>query len=187
MFPFGIVADVLHQLCLSHPDTPLSHHFARWPSMSIAMVWCDSALSGKPTMHLFCIIGVYLILHLLLTSYDSAAPDNVYAHLTNASINKHSATFESEKDVVGKGSKWTLTRFFQYLTEKGVNCSALWDRYELDTSRSFNLAFSSDLSLIVTVSSIKDVVVLTMLSVVGEVQPNPACFEMFGFGTVDLP
>jgi hypothetical protein len=43
--------------------------------------------------------------------YEGAAIDQLYAHLTNASINKHSDEFKTEKEGIGSGSKWTLHRY----------------------------------------------------------------------------
>ena len=61
--------------------------------------------------------------------YQDASLDNLYAHLTNASINKRSDSFLNDKAVIGSGSKWTLSRLFTYLEENGVKVKPLWSKY----------------------------------------------------------
>ncbi len=36
--------------------------------------------------------------------------DNRFAHLTNASVAKHSPTYGDLKDTIGAGNKWLLSR-----------------------------------------------------------------------------
>ena len=83
---------------------------------------------------------------------------NLFAHLTNASINKHSPDLEADKDVIGQGCKWTIrTRWFDYLERAcGVNPYMIWEQ-------------------------IKELVLLTLLPIVSEVPDNPRSFELLGF------
>jgi len=43
-------------------------------------------------------------------SREEGSLNNLYAHLTNSSINKHSPSFNSYKETVGAGSKWPISR-----------------------------------------------------------------------------
>ncbi len=63
--------------------------------------------------------------------YEGASIDKLFAHLTNASINKHNrAEFGADKDVIGAGSKWTLPRLFAHLRDEGgMDVVALWARH----------------------------------------------------------
>lgn len=83
---------------------------------------------------------------------------NLFAHLTNASINKHSPDLSAEKDVIGSGCKWTIrTKWFDYLERVcGVNPFLIWEQ-------------------------IKELVLLTLLPIVSEVPDNPRSFELLGF------
>lgn len=47
---------------------------------------------------------------------DVSQISNVYAHLTNSSINKYSPSLHDDKAIVGAGCKWTLSRLRRYLT-----------------------------------------------------------------------
>lgn len=60
--------------------------------------------------------------------YDPSSINNIYSHLTNASINKWSPNIDDEKDVVGKGCKWTLQQLWEYLQQKGVDTNLIWDK-----------------------------------------------------------
>eukprot|EP00998_Keelungia_sp_KM082_P009356 NODE_552_length_1818_cov_52.607333_g543_i0.p1 GENE.NODE_552_length_1818_cov_52.607333_g543_i0~~NODE_552_length_1818_cov_52.607333_g543_i0.p1 ORF type:complete len:553 (+),score=127.30 NODE_552_length_1818_cov_52.607333_g543_i0:50-1660(+) len=116
--------------------------------------------------------------------------DNQYMHLTNYSVNKHSATFvnpgsssssnsktkkegdedeggdadDPEASVESEGSKWTLTTLQKYLVSKGYDWNALQ-------------------------SQIQDIVVKTFISIESDVldslhehgTPRRSCFELFGF------
>jgi hypothetical protein len=92
-----------------------------------------------------------------LFRYEGASIDKLYAHLTNASINKHNrSAFNTDKDVIGAGSKWTLPKLFEHLSSEGVAIDPLW-------------------------AKIKAIVSLTMMTIIHMVPVNVGCFELFGF------
>jgi tubulin polyglutamylase TTLL2 len=90
--------------------------------------------------------------------YELNNVNNLYAHLTNASINKHSPEIEANKETIGSGSKWTLQQFWPYIqqTFPHINTESLW-------------------------ADIIDVSLLTLLAIVRDVPHNPRSFELFGF------
>ncbi|XP_039738233.1 putative tubulin polyglutamylase TTLL2 [Pteropus medius] len=88
--------------------------------------------------------------------FDLGHLQNSYAHLTNSSINKSGASYEKVKEVVGRGCKWTLSRFFSYLRSWGVDDLLLWQK-------------------------IRHVVILTVLAIAPSVPVAANCFELFGF------
>lgn len=86
-------------------------------------------------------------------------------HLTNYSINKTSAAYTSNDCAEScRGHKWSLKALWSYLEKEGVNTKKIW-------------------------SSIKDIVVKTMISVESpintltraNVTSRYTCFELFGF------
>eukprot|EP00949_MAST-11_sp_MAST-11-sp1_P001267 g1267.t1 len=81
---------------------------------------------------------------------------NMYAHLTNASINKHSPDLSTAKDVIGAGCKWDLRQLQAWFKETGKDWATVWGR-------------------------IHNVVALTLLTALKTVQSYPQCFELFGF------
>lgn len=91
--------------------------------------------------------------------YDLSNLDNNFSHLTNSSINKHSATYALNKDIIGRGGKWTLERLFRHLRKRKVDVKRLW-------------------------LQINNLILLTLLPIVHEVPPVPACFELFGFDVI---
>ena len=86
----------------------------------------------------------------------SAAKLDPFAHLTNSSINKHSSTLHADKGDVGGGCKWRLKRLLEYLASRGADTEKLWQQ-------------------------IKEIVLLTLLPMVGNVHDDPCAFEYFGF------
>ena len=48
-----------------------------------------------------------------LLRYEMGDISNLFAHLTNSSINKFSDTYSSDKDVIGPGCKWSLKQLWQ--------------------------------------------------------------------------
>ena len=94
--------------------------------------------------------------------YAGSAISNLYAHLTNTSINKNSGTYKTDKDVIGSGSKWDFNTFAEWLDEHSAHS---------------NLHFSD------VWKSITDIVLLTMLSLVTNKDSDEkgGCFELFGF------
>ncbi|XP_055956580.1 tubulin polyglutamylase ttll6 isoform X1 [Patella vulgata] len=91
--------------------------------------------------------------------------DNVYMHLTNYAINKHSSDFIKDDDEAG--SKRRITTIMKYLQDKGYDVDKLWD-------------------------DIDDVITKTMISAHSVLKHNyrtcfpnhvkgSACFEILGF------
>ncbi|XP_033741241.1 uncharacterized protein LOC117328027 [Pecten maximus] len=88
--------------------------------------------------------------------YDLNALHNVFAHLTNTSINKHSPGYALDKERVGPGCKWTITQLRQYFHQHNVNDSTLWTR-------------------------IINIIILTLLVQAPQVPKCDNCFELYGF------
>jgi hypothetical protein len=89
---------------------------------------------------------------------------NVFCHLTNYSINKHSANYKKASATEeGDGSKWTLNALKKYFVEHGMPWESAW-------------------------KDIIDVIVKTFLAVEGSVCAKTSviagrhsCFELYGF------
>ncbi|XP_012404916.1 probable tubulin polyglutamylase TTLL2 [Sarcophilus harrisii] len=81
---------------------------------------------------------------------------NKCAHLTNSSVNKTGASYKKNKEGIGRGCKWTLSRFFTYLRNQDVDVLLLWQK-------------------------INHLVILTILSIAPSVPSASNCFELFGF------
>ncbi|KAM6185265.1 putative tubulin polyglutamylase TTLL2 [Rhynchocyon petersi] len=112
-----------------------------------------------------CVLGfrpltVYLyqegLVRFATEKFDLRHLRNAYAHLTNCSINKLGASYEKTKEVVGRGCKWTLSRFFSYLRSCHVDDLVLWQK-------------------------IRHIVILTVLAIAPAVPRVTNCFELFGF------
>ncbi|XP_060077148.1 tubulin polyglutamylase TTLL7-like [Ylistrum balloti] len=88
--------------------------------------------------------------------FDLNALHNVFAHLTNTSINKHSPGYALDKERVGPGCKWTITQLRQYFHQHNVNDSTLWTR-------------------------ISNIIILTLLVQAPQVPKCDNCFELYGF------
>eukprot|EP00474_Spongospora_subterranea_P010246 CRZ10704.1 hypothetical protein [Spongospora subterranea] len=88
-------------------------------------------------------------------SLDISSLGNVYSHLTNSSINKHSPSLGQDKDGIGIGCKWTAARLYLHLAQSGFDVDRLKRR-------------------------IRHLIILTFASICQEVDPNPHCFELFG-------
>lgn len=88
--------------------------------------------------------------------FDLNALHNVFAHLTNTSINKHSPGYALDKERVGPGCKWTITQLRQYFHQHNVNDSTLWTR-------------------------IINIIILTLLVQAPQVPKCENCFELYGF------
>ncbi|XP_076461978.1 uncharacterized protein LOC143294387 [Babylonia areolata] len=91
--------------------------------------------------------------------------NNKFMHLTNYSINKRNADYQSNTDdSVCQGHKWSLKSLWNYLKKEGVNTQAVWD-------------------------SVKDIVVKTLISseasinsmVKSNVRSRYVVHELFGF------
>ncbi|XP_062415770.1 probable tubulin polyglutamylase TTLL2 [Pungitius pungitius] len=88
--------------------------------------------------------------------YDLSSPRNLYAHLTNTSINKFGPSYGAAKERVGHGCKWTMSKFRHFLHIQDVNELLLWQR-------------------------INNIVTLTLLAIAPSVPSCPNCVELFGF------
>lgn len=90
---------------------------------------------------------------------------NKFMHLTNYSVNKKNTEYQANADETAcQGHKWALKALWNYLTQKGVNSDAIWEK-------------------------IKDVVVKTIISsepyvtslLKMYVRRPYSCHELFGF------
>ncbi|NXG71321.1 TTLL4 polyglutamylase, partial [Baryphthengus martii] len=55
--------------------------------------------------------------------------NNKFMHLTNYSVNKKNTEYKSNSDETAcQGHKWALKALWSYLTQKGVNCEAIWEK-----------------------------------------------------------
>ncbi|XP_044232316.1 probable tubulin polyglutamylase TTLL2 [Thunnus albacares] len=88
--------------------------------------------------------------------YNLSSLQNLYAHLTNTSINKFGPFYKSEKERVGQGCKWTMSKFRHFLHSQGINELLLWQK-------------------------INNIVTLTLLTIAPSVPSCPNCVELFGF------
>ncbi|XP_075355239.1 putative tubulin polyglutamylase TTLL2 [Mycteria americana] len=107
----------------------------------------------------FCPLTIYAyeegLVRFATEKFDLGSLDNIYAHLTNTSINKYGASYEKYKEGIGCGCKWTFSKFRSYLRIFGADDTLLWQK-------------------------INNIVILTLLAVT----PLPVasnCFELFGF------
>eukprot|EP00873_Tetraselmis_striata_P020360 jgi/Tetstr1/440624/TSEL_028934.t1 len=105
------------------------------------------------------------IVRMATQKYSEADHENLFAHLTNNSINKRSPTYGDDKDTIGPGCKWTLGQLWRHLEEEhapGItreDLDALWQR-------------------------IKAIIVFTLLNLPAEVPmsaSSASAFELFGF------
>uniref|UniRef100_A0A3Q1GJR2 Tubulin tyrosine ligase-like family, member 2 n=1 Tax=Acanthochromis polyacanthus TaxID=80966 RepID=A0A3Q1GJR2_9TELE len=88
--------------------------------------------------------------------YNLSSLHNLYAHLTNTSINKFGPFYKTEKGRVGQGCKWTMSKFRHFLYSQDISELLLWQR-------------------------INNIVTLTLLSIAPSVPSCPNCVELFGF------
>ncbi|XP_029318676.1 probable tubulin polyglutamylase TTLL2 [Cottoperca gobio] len=88
--------------------------------------------------------------------YNLSSLQNLYAHLTNTSINKFGPFYKMEKERVGQGCKWTMSKFRHFLHSQDINELLLWQK-------------------------INNIVTLTLLTIAPAVPSCPNCVEMFGF------
>ncbi|XP_037768292.1 tubulin polyglutamylase TTLL4 isoform X3 [Chelonia mydas] len=104
---------------------------------------------------------------LLVQRYSSSMKSlsNKFMHLTNYSVNKKNAEYKSNSDETAcQGHKWALKALWSYLSQKGVNSEAIWEK-------------------------IKDIVIKTIIasepyvnSLVRMYVRHPyCCHELFGF------
>jgi len=93
--------------------------------------------------------------------YDTSDLTNLYAHLTNTSINKNGKNVLDDKDGIGAGCKWTLTQFKEYLLSKGEAYEHAWEKLWIRMS---------------------NVCILTLMLLVESVpKDTQCCFALYGF------
>ncbi|KAM6991976.1 putative tubulin polyglutamylase TTLL2 [Tautogolabrus adspersus] len=88
--------------------------------------------------------------------YNLTSLQNFYAHLTNTSINKFGPFYKTEKERVGQGCKWTMSKFRHFLHSQDINENLLWQR-------------------------INNIVTLSLLTIAPSVPSCQNCVELFGF------
>ncbi|XP_071323346.1 probable tubulin polyglutamylase TTLL2 [Trachinotus anak] len=88
--------------------------------------------------------------------YNLSSLQNLYAHLTNTSINKFGPFYKMEKERVGQGCKWTMSKFRHFLHSQDINELLLWQK-------------------------INNIITLTLLTIAPSVPSCPNCVELFGF------
>ena len=88
--------------------------------------------------------------------YDCSNLDNLYAHLTNTTINKTSPTLDRDKDSVGTGCTWTFGRLKSHFAASKQDDRDVW-------------------------SKIVNIINLTVINLLSTVPKSTNCFELFGF------
>ncbi|KAA0184165.1 putative tubulin polyglutamylase TTLL2 [Fasciolopsis buskii] len=81
---------------------------------------------------------------------------NVYAHLTNSSINTKGPQYLMNKGGIGRGCKWTIRQFRHWMHEQEMDDRLLWIRIQM-------------------------LIVLTLLSQASSIPKIPNAYELFGF------
>ncbi|XP_068088157.1 probable tubulin polyglutamylase TTLL2 [Hyperolius riggenbachi] len=108
----------------------------------------------------FCPLTIYVyregLVRFATEKFSLSSLDNIFAHLTNTSINKYSTSYKADKERVGSGCKWTLGQFRSYLRSVEVDDLLLWQK-------------------------INNIVTMTLLAIAPSVPQYPNCFELFGF------
>ena len=88
--------------------------------------------------------------------FDLTSIDNLFAHLTNTSINKLGPSYTSDKERIGPGCKWSLTTLRNYFHQQNIDDEVLWQR-------------------------IHNIITWTMLAQAPTVPKVDCCYELFGF------
>ncbi|KAG8583232.1 hypothetical protein GDO81_008330 [Engystomops pustulosus] len=108
----------------------------------------------------FCPLTIYIyqegLVRFATEKFNLSSLDNIFAHLTNTSINKYSTSYSADKERVGSGCKWTFGQFRSYLRNIEADDALLWQR-------------------------IYNIVTMTLLSIAPSIPQYPNCFELFGF------
>lgn len=91
--------------------------------------------------------------------YDLDRLGNLFSHLTNTSINKHSPMYAADKDQIGSGCKWTLTQLRHYFRQENINDQTLWMK-------------------------IINIIILTLIIQHSQVPPAENCYELYGFDII---
>ncbi|XP_072531205.1 probable tubulin polyglutamylase TTLL2 [Salminus brasiliensis] len=108
----------------------------------------------------FCPLTIYMhqegLVRFATEKYNLASLDNLFSHLTNTSINKFGLFYNTDKERVGQGCKWTLGKFRSFLHNQGINELLFWQK-------------------------INNIVTLTLLTLAPSIPACPNCLELFGF------
>ncbi|XP_062407092.1 probable tubulin polyglutamylase TTLL2 [Sardina pilchardus] len=88
--------------------------------------------------------------------FNLSTLNNLYSHLTNTSINKFGPFYSTDKEHIGQGCKWTLSKFRCFLRNMGINELLFWQK-------------------------INNIVTLTLLTIAPSIPSSPNCVELFGF------
>lgn len=108
----------------------------------------------------FCPLTIYMhqegLVRFATEKYNLASLNNLFSHLTNTSINKFGPFYTTDKERVGQGCKWTLSKFRSFLHSQGINELLLWQK-------------------------INNIVTLTLLTIAPSVPSSPNCLELLGF------
>lgn len=88
--------------------------------------------------------------------YDLSMLSNIFAHLTNTSINIHGPSYTADKERIGPGCKWTITQLRYYLHQNNIDDRLLW-------------------------AKIINIVILTLLIQAPQVPKERNCYELYGF------
>jgi tubulin polyglutamylase TTLL5 len=93
-------------------------------------------------------------------SLDESDLKNLYIHLTNTSVQKynHNANNQTSDAIIG-GTKISLKTLRTRLEFKGIKWQTIWDQ-------------------------VGEIIVKSLVAVQGEIQPNPNCFELFGYDII---
>lgn len=91
--------------------------------------------------------------------FDLESLNNIFSHLTNTSINKHSPQYTTDKERVGPGCKWTLTQLRHYFHQNNIDDRMLFAR-------------------------ITNIVILTLIMQAPQVPKVNNCFELYGFDII---
>ena len=106
--------------------------------------------------------------------YDIKDLNNIYSHLTNSSINKSSDTFKQNKLVIGSGCKWTIDKLLKHLQIEIDNDHNLKSMDNNHNEKKINIRNK-------IWGHIHDIIILTVLPIIMDVEQCPNCFELFGF------
>ncbi|XP_028809265.1 putative tubulin polyglutamylase TTLL2 [Denticeps clupeoides] len=108
----------------------------------------------------FCPLIIYIhqegLVRFATEKFSLTSLDNVFAHLTNTSINKFGPRYSTDKEHVGQGCKWTLNKFRCFLRSQNSNELLLWQQ-------------------------INNIVTLTLLAATPSAPFSPNCVELLGF------
>uniref|UniRef100_A0AAY5EJD0 Tubulin tyrosine ligase-like family, member 2 n=1 Tax=Electrophorus electricus TaxID=8005 RepID=A0AAY5EJD0_ELEEL len=108
----------------------------------------------------FCPLTIYMyqegLVCFVSEKYNLASLDNLFSHLTNTSIDKFGPFYTTDKEQVGQGCTWTMSKFCSFLHSQGINEILLWQK-------------------------INNIVTLTLLTIAPLIPSSPNCLELFGF------